>query len=164
MWIVRGASLGLVWLTAVYRDERVTVARDVRDAARSPPGHGVTRQSRKGRVARMLNPAAFFVSGRLRRPLKIGIAKDIKADVAADPDSELKFSDIDQVLAWYTNHVGYQYACSVAGVMRGRPRRCQGRHRHRVGSPPSKRPGHRDLRSDRGEEATPRLGRSHQRR
>jgi hypothetical protein len=158
---VRGASLGLVWLTAVYRDERVTVARDVRDAARSPPGHGVTRQSRKGRVARMLNPAAFFVSGRLRRPLKIGIAKDIKADVAADPNSELKFSDIDQVLAWYTNHVGYQYACSVAGVMRGRPRRCQGRHRHRVGSPPSKRPGHRDLRSDRGEEATPRLGRSH---
>jgi sRNA-binding protein len=63
-------------------------------------------------------PAAFFVSGRLRRPLKIGIAKDIKADLAADPDSELKFSDIDQVLAWYTNHVGYQYACSVAGVMR----------------------------------------------
>jgi hypothetical protein len=72
MWIVRGASLGLVWLTAVHRDERVTVARDVRDAARSPPGHGVTRQSRKGRVARMLNPAAFFVSGRLRRCRHIG--------------------------------------------------------------------------------------------
>jgi sRNA-binding protein len=63
-------------------------------------------------------PAAFFASGRLRRPLKIGIAKDIKADVAADPDSELKFYDIDQVLAWYTNHVGYQNACSVAGAVR----------------------------------------------
>lgn len=51
-------------------------------------------------------PKAFFVNGRLRRPLKLGIAKDIKADLAADPDSELKFYDIDQVLAWYTNHVG----------------------------------------------------------
>ena len=90
-------------------------------------------------------PKAFFVNGRLRRPLKLGIAKDIKADLAADPDSELKFSDIDQVLAWYTNHVGYQYACSVAGVMRGRPRRCQGRHRHRVGGPRSQRAGLRDL-------------------
>ena len=56
------------------------------------------------------------VNGRLRRPLKIGIAKDIKADVAADPDSELKFCDIDQVLT--CNHVGYQYACSVAGAWR----------------------------------------------
>ena len=63
-------------------------------------------------------PKAFFVSGRLRRPLKLGIAKDIKADLAADPDSELKFYDIDQVLAWYTNHVGYQNACSVAGAVR----------------------------------------------
>ena len=63
-------------------------------------------------------PKAFFVNGRLRRPLKLGIAKDIKADVAADPDSELKFCDIDQVLTWYTNHVGYQYACSVAGAVR----------------------------------------------
>jgi len=63
-------------------------------------------------------PKAFFVNGRLRRPLKLGIAKDIKADLAADPDSELKFYDIDQVLAWYTNHVGYQNACSVAGAVR----------------------------------------------
>ena len=59
-------------------------------------------------------PKAFFVNGRLRRPLKLGIAKDIKADLAADPDSELKFYDIDQVLA----HVGYQNACSVAGAVR----------------------------------------------
>jgi sRNA-binding protein len=63
-------------------------------------------------------PKAFFVNPRLRRPLKIGIAKDIKADLAADPDSELKFYDINQVLAWYTNHVGYQYACSFAGARR----------------------------------------------
>jgi sRNA-binding protein len=63
-------------------------------------------------------PKTFFTNGRLRRPLKVGIAKDIKADLAADPSSELKFYDIDQVLAWYTNHVGYQYACSFAGATR----------------------------------------------
>jgi sRNA-binding protein len=63
-------------------------------------------------------PKTFFTNGRLRRPLKVGIAKDIKADLAADPDSELKFYDIDQVLAWYTSHVGYHHACSFTGAMR----------------------------------------------
>jgi hypothetical protein len=63
-------------------------------------------------------PKTFFINPRLRRPLKINIAKDIKADVAKDPDHELKFYDIDQALQWYCNHVGYHKACSVAGTPR----------------------------------------------
>jgi hypothetical protein len=37
-----------------------------------------------------LYPRAFFVDPRMRRPLKYNIVKDIKADLAADPDSELR--------------------------------------------------------------------------
>jgi hypothetical protein len=39
-----------------------------------------------------LYPKAFFENPRLRRPLKHDIAKDIKKEMAADPDSELRCS------------------------------------------------------------------------
>ena len=63
-------------------------------------------------------PKTFFINARLRRPLKLNIAKDIRADLAKDPDQELKFYDIDRALEWYCNHVGYYKACSVAGTPR----------------------------------------------
>ena len=63
-------------------------------------------------------PKTFFRDPRLRRPLKLGIEKDINADLARDPESELKFYDIDRAVEWYTNHVGYHRACSVAGTPR----------------------------------------------
>jgi ProP effector len=63
-------------------------------------------------------PKTFFMNPRLRRPLKLNIAKDVKADLATDPDSELKLYDIDQALEWYCSHVGYYKACSVAGAAR----------------------------------------------
>jgi hypothetical protein len=39
-------------------------------------------------------PKAFFSNPRLRRPLKHDILHDIKADLAAHPDAELKFYNI----------------------------------------------------------------------
>jgi sRNA-binding protein len=63
-------------------------------------------------------PKTFFINARLRRPLKLGIAKDVKADLATDPDNELKFYDIDRTLEWYCGHVGYLIASSVAGAAR----------------------------------------------
>jgi sRNA-binding protein len=63
-------------------------------------------------------PKAFFANPRLRRPLKHNIVKDIKADLAEDPESELRFYDIDQAFAWYCGHVSYHKACSVAGTAR----------------------------------------------
>ena len=52
-------------------------------------------------------PKAFFVEGRTRRPLKIGIEDDIKADLAKNSDSELRFYDIDDALEWYRRHGQY---------------------------------------------------------
>jgi sRNA-binding protein len=63
-------------------------------------------------------PKTFFMNARLRRPLKLDIVKDIKADLKADPDSELKFYDIDQALEWYCGHAGYYRTCSIAGAAR----------------------------------------------
>jgi ProP effector len=63
-------------------------------------------------------PKAFFAEGRTRRPLKIGIEDDIKADFAKSSDSELRFYDLDDALEWYSTHVGYQMNCSIAGAIR----------------------------------------------
>ena len=63
-------------------------------------------------------PKAFFDNPRQRRPLKHNIAKDIHADVAANPGSELAFYDIDATLGWYCSNVGYQKGSSVAGTAR----------------------------------------------
>jgi sRNA-binding protein len=63
-------------------------------------------------------PKTFSMNARLRRPLKLNIAKDIKADIAKDPDSELKYYDIDQALEWYCGHVSYLKESSVAGAAR----------------------------------------------
>jgi sRNA-binding protein len=63
-------------------------------------------------------PRAFFVNGRLRRPLKHDIARDIKTAIAKDPSSELGFYDIDDAVDWYQGNVGYNLACSTAGTPR----------------------------------------------
>jgi sRNA-binding protein len=63
-------------------------------------------------------PKAFFVEGRSRRPLKAHIELDIKRDSATDPDSELKFYDIEAAVDWYRSHVGYVKSCSIAGTLR----------------------------------------------
>jgi sRNA-binding protein len=63
-------------------------------------------------------PKAFFENPRQRRPLKHDIAKDIKKDLAANPDCELRYYDIDDAVAWYTSHVGYYKACDTAGTPR----------------------------------------------
>jgi len=63
-------------------------------------------------------PKAFFSDGPMRRPLKIGIEDDIKADLVENTDSELKFYNIDDALEWYQSHVGYQMACSTPGAIR----------------------------------------------
>ena len=63
-------------------------------------------------------PKAFFNNPRLRRPLKQGILQDIKADLAAHPDSELKFYNVDDAVDWYCSHVGYHKGSSVAGTPR----------------------------------------------
>ena len=63
-------------------------------------------------------PKAFFVNARQRRPLKEKIGEDIKADIRNNPGSELQFYDVDQVLAWYCDHVGYHKASSVTGAAR----------------------------------------------
>jgi sRNA-binding protein len=63
-------------------------------------------------------PRTFFVNGRLRQPLKHDIVQDIKADIADDPNSELRFYNIDETVAWYCTHVGYHKACSFAGTPR----------------------------------------------
>jgi len=61
-------------------------------------------------------PKTFFAIGQTRRPLKIGIEEDIKAEICSD--SELRFYDIDDTLEWYRTHVGYQLACASAGAIR----------------------------------------------
>jgi hypothetical protein len=63
-------------------------------------------------------PKTFFSNPRQRRPLKHGILQDINADLAAHPDSELKFHDIEDTVDWYCSHVGYHRACSIAGTPR----------------------------------------------
>ena len=63
-------------------------------------------------------PKTFFSNPRLRRPLKHAILHDIKADLAARPDSELKFYDIEAAVGWYCSHVGYHKVCSTAGTPR----------------------------------------------
>jgi sRNA-binding protein len=63
-------------------------------------------------------PKAFFTVGKTRKPLKVGIEDDIKADLSKDANNELRFYDIDHALEWYRNHVGYQMACSIAGAIR----------------------------------------------
>jgi hypothetical protein len=63
-------------------------------------------------------PKAFFAEGRTRKPLKINIEDDIKADICKRDDSELRFYNIDGALEWYRTHVGYQMACSTAGAIR----------------------------------------------
>ena len=69
-------------------------------------------------------PKAFFIVGQRRKPLKLGIEKDIEADLAKANDSPLLDYDITDALAWYTSHVGYLSAC-IAGTDRvdlhGRP-------------------------------------------
>jgi hypothetical protein len=63
-------------------------------------------------------PKAFFVVGERRKPLKIGIEKDVEADMAKDNDSPLLDYDIDDAIAWYQSHVGYLKACAAAGTWR----------------------------------------------
>jgi sRNA-binding protein len=63
-------------------------------------------------------PKTFFVPGRMRRPLKKGIAADLKAKLKENPGDELNFYDIDATLDWYCAHVGYVKNSSVAGTPR----------------------------------------------
>jgi hypothetical protein len=70
-------------------------------------------------------PKAFFVNTIQRKPLKLGIEKDIEADLAkADDNSPLLDYNIADAVAGYMWHVGYQSNC-VAGTNRidleGRP-------------------------------------------
>jgi hypothetical protein len=63
-------------------------------------------------------PKAFFVNTIQRKPLKLGIEKDIEADLAqADDNSPLLDYDIADAVAGYMWHVGYQSNC-VAGTNR----------------------------------------------
>jgi hypothetical protein len=70
-------------------------------------------------------PKAFFVGAKQRKPLKHDIEKDIEADLAKDNDNPLLDYDIESAVAFYTTHVGYYKACSVAGTplvdLQGRP-------------------------------------------
>jgi sRNA-binding protein len=63
-------------------------------------------------------PRAFFANPRQRKPLKAGIENDIAAELAKDTDHPLLDFDIVDTLKWYTSHVSYWKACSVAGVSR----------------------------------------------
>jgi hypothetical protein len=63
-------------------------------------------------------PKTFFADGRNRRPLKIRIEEDIKADISNTNNNELRFYNIDDTIDWYRTHVGYQLACSIAGAIR----------------------------------------------
>jgi sRNA-binding protein len=65
-----------------------------------------------------LYPKAFFLNPRQRKPLKHDIIKDIKAEIAKDPNHELRFYDIDDALAWYCNHISYHINSSVPGTKR----------------------------------------------
>jgi sRNA-binding protein len=61
-------------------------------------------------------PKTFFKSPPQRRPLKPNIVNDILKDIAANPDSELKYENIEDAIDWYQSHLGYQMALSVAGA------------------------------------------------
>jgi sRNA-binding protein len=63
-------------------------------------------------------PKAFFTDAKRRRPLKHGIGDDIKADIANNPENELRFFDIDTLLGHYIGHAGYQKNCSSPGTPR----------------------------------------------
>jgi ProP effector len=63
-------------------------------------------------------PKTFVLTGKARKPLKIGIEDDIKAELLKSADNELRFYDIDDALEWYRSHVGYQLACAVPGATR----------------------------------------------
>ena len=63
-------------------------------------------------------PKTFFIVGERRKPLKLGIEKDIQAELATDNDHPLLDFDIADALAWYCSHIGYHKSCSVAGVNR----------------------------------------------
>jgi sRNA-binding protein len=60
-----------------------------------------------------LYPKCFFLNPRQRRPLKTSIIDDIEQE----DEPELAGCNIDTALAWYTGHIGYDYAC-VTGAER----------------------------------------------
>jgi sRNA-binding protein len=51
-------------------------------------------------------PRTFFIVGERRKPLKIGIARDIEADLAKDNDHVLLDYDVVDAIAFYENHIG----------------------------------------------------------
>jgi hypothetical protein len=61
-------------------------------------------------------PKTFFADPRQRRPLKPNIHADILEDIAKDPDSELKYEDVQAAVAWYKSHYGYYKACAITGA------------------------------------------------
>jgi sRNA-binding protein len=59
---------------------------------------------RKATIAQLaqLFPACFYVARRQRRPLKIGIRRDLAA-----LDLRIGRRELDSALAWYVNRIGY---------------------------------------------------------
>jgi sRNA-binding protein len=79
-----------------------------------------TREDRELAVAALCReyPKAFFLMPQRRKPLKLGIERDIEADLEKLTDSELMDYDVADAVEWYTTHVGYKKACGVAGAGR----------------------------------------------
>src|SRR6516162_5461925 len=65
---------------------------------------------RKATIARLaqLFPACFYVARRQRRPLKIGIRRDLAA-----LDLGIGRRELDSALAWYVNGIGYLQSLRV---------------------------------------------------
>jgi hypothetical protein len=63
-------------------------------------------------------PKTFFADPKRRLPLKHGIEQDIEAELARNKNSRLLDHDISDALEWYSSHVGYKKACSMAGNSR----------------------------------------------
>jgi ProP effector len=63
------------------------------------------------------HPKTFFAIGERRKPIKLGIEKDIEAEMAKDDDHPLLDFDIPDAIAWYCSRIGYLKSC-VAGASR----------------------------------------------
>src|SRR6516165_6656339 len=71
---------------------------------------------RKATIARLaqLYPACFYVARQERRPLKIGIRRDLAAlDLGMDR------RELDSALAWYVNGIGYLQSLRVGATRVG---------------------------------------------
>jgi sRNA-binding protein len=65
---------------------------------------------RKATIARLAQryPACFYAARQRRRPLKIGIRRDLAA-----LDLGIGRRELDSALAWYVNGIGYLRTCAL---------------------------------------------------